>query len=207
MAYANLASATKLSRSTQIISAIGSGGFMQLWTTTPPPSPDLSPNGVMLVALPLSSVAAVASYGVEAALITAPGTGGTNGVYALTITGSGSGATGTFTVSGGVLSSIDMSVAGTNYATPPTLGGFGTAGLTGATATAVMTSVLVFNTITTATAAATGVAGWARVTTSGNVGILDLDVGTTNDFSVVMDNTFINMGGSVACSAQVMIEA
>ena len=208
MAYVNLASATKLSRASQIISAIGSGGFMQLWTTTPPPSPDLSPNGVMLVSLPLSSVAAVASYGVQGGLITAPGTGGTNGLYALAIvSGSGSNASGTYTVSGGVLTAIDIAVAGNNYATPPTFAGFGTAGLTGAAATAVITAVLVFNALSTATAVATGVAGWARVTNSSNVGIIDLDVGTTNASSVVMDNTFISMSGSVSCTAQVMVEA
>lgn len=207
MAYVNLASATKLARTSQIISAIGSGGFMQLWTTTPPPSPDITSSGELLVSLPLSSVAAVGSYGVESGLVTAPGTGGTNGLYDLTITGSGSGAAGTYTVAGGVLSAITITVAGENYATPPTLGGFGTAGLTGATATAVMTATLIFNTISTATAVATGIAGWARVTNASLVGIIDLDVGTTNASSVVMGNTYIAMGGSVACSAQVMIEA
>jgi hypothetical protein len=208
MAYANLASATKLGRANQIITAIGSGGFLQLWTATAPASPDLAPNGVMLASLPLSTTPAVASYGLAAGAITAAGTGGSNGEYNLTITGgSGSGALGTFSVVGGILASIMIGNVGSGFITPPTLGGFTSAGLTGAAASAVMTATLVFNAISTATAVATGNAGWARVVTSGGVGIIDLDVGITNAFSVVMDNTFVSHGGSVACSAQVLIEA
>ena len=65
----------------------------------------------------------------------------------------------------------------------------------------------VFNTITSAAGLATGVASFVRVSTSSGVGIIDLDVGTTNSYSVVMDNTFINLGSNVTCSADILIES
>lgn len=206
MAIANLASTTKLSRATEIITAIGSGGFMQLWTGTIPVSPDLAPHGTRLVSLPLADIAGVASYGVQQAVVTAAGSGGVIGDFDLLIVGDGEGAAGFFSVAAGVLQSITIDDAGHGY-TAATLGGFGTAGLTGATATAVLTATVVFNPILPATAVATGHVGWARITDADEVGILDLDVGTTNAATVVMDNTFISSGDAVACSAQVLIEA
>lgn len=207
MAYVNLASATKLNRATQIVNAIGSGGFFQLYTTTPPANPDLPPTGTLLASLPLSLVPAVASYGILGGVVTAPGSNGSNGQYALAINGDGTDAAGFFTVSGGVLASITISEVGNGYTTPPTFDGFGTAGLVGATAVPVMTATIVFNDILTATAVAGGNAGWARVTDANNVGVIDFDVGPTNDFAVVMENTFVTQGGAVSCTAQILIEA
>lgn len=77
-----------------------------------------------------------ASAGVIGARITAAGSGGTNGTFALGWTGgSGSGAAGTFTVAGGVLSDISITARGTYTVAPaPTFAA--SAGLTGAAATA-----------------------------------------------------------------------
>jgi hypothetical protein len=208
MAYANLASATKLSRANQVITAIGDGGYLQLWTGSPPASPDVAATGTLLASLPLSSTPAVASYAVGDAVITAVGSGGTNGEYAVAFSGgNGTNAAATFTVAAGSLSQIVITNVGSGYTSVPTMGGFGAAGLTGASAIAVLTATLVFNAISTATAVATGNAGWARIVNQNSTGIVDLDVGVTNAASVVMSNTFIVQGGSVSCSAQVLIEA
>lgn len=207
MGYVNLASLTKQHRASQLITDIGTDGVMNLYTGSYPSSPDLAPAGYLLASLPLSITAGVASLAVQSGLVTAAGTSGTDGVYALTITGGGgTGAAGTFVVSGGALASIVISNNGYGYTGPPTLSGFGTAGLSGATATAVMTGIMVFNAISTVMAVATGIAGFVRVATSGGVGIIDLDIGTTNAYSVVINNTYINSGGSVSCSADVLIE-
>jgi hypothetical protein len=129
-------------------------------------------------------------------------------VYALVITGGGgTGAVGTFTVQAGVLHAIAINNNGFGYTTRPTFSGFANAGLSGATAAAVMTGVAVFNTISTATAVATGTAGFVRVVTSSGVPILDLDVGTTNAFSIIMNNTFLSSGDSVSCTSEILIEA
>lgn len=209
MAYVNLAAATKLHRANQIITDIGTAGFMLLYTGSPPTGPDLTAPGTLLVTLPLSSVAGVASYAVQTTSVVSAGTSGTDGSYALTFTGGGgSGAVGYYTVVAGVIANVIISNPGSGYTSVPTLGGFTTAGLTGASVLAVMTGMITFNTITTATAVATGIAGWARITLADGVtGIMDLDAGTTNASSVVMSSTMIVTSGAVSCSAEVLIEA
>jgi len=67
------------------------------------------------------------------------GSGYTNGTYNLIITGGGgSGCTGTFTISGGVLSSISILSAGTGYTSAPTFSFANAPNGTGAGATAVI---------------------------------------------------------------------
>lgn len=73
--------------------------------------------------------------GIASTHITAPGTGGTNGTFALAFTGgTGSGAAGNFTVAGGVLTNITITNGG-SYTVAPTLSFVASTGLTGATAT------------------------------------------------------------------------
>lgn len=63
-----------------------------------------------------------------------PGYGGTAGTYALTFSGGGgSGATGTYTVSGGKVTSVSITAGGTSYTSTPTVGFGGSSGIQGAT--------------------------------------------------------------------------
>jgi hypothetical protein len=79
------------------------------------------------------------SNGVALAIVTAGGSGGTNGTFALTFSGGGgTGAAGTFLVIAGALESIAITNPGTGYTTAPTLSFAASMGLTGATATAVL---------------------------------------------------------------------
>lgn len=206
--YTNLASITKKNRADQIITSIGSNGLMNFYSGSIPLSPDLTPSGTLLASLPLSTIAGVSSLAFYNSVITNPGTGGNDGTYNLVITGGGgNGAAGTFSVVGGILKTISISNNGYGYTSSVTLGGFGGASLSGASAISIMTGIMVFNTITSATGLATGVASFVRVSTSSGTGIIDLDVGTTNSYSVVMDNTFINLGSAVTCSADILIES
>jgi hypothetical protein len=67
------------------------------------------------------------------------GSGYTNGIYPLVVTGGGgSGCSGVFTISGGVLSSIVIGNAGTGYTSAPTLSFPGAGAGTGASATATL---------------------------------------------------------------------
>lgn len=209
MAYVNIASLTKRHRASQIITDIGADGRLLIYTGSVPASPDMAATGILLANLALSNVAAVASFAVQDAVISDPGSAGTNGSYSLTFTGGGgTGATGYFIVSANECTSVVISDPGHGYTSAPTIGGFGTASLSGTIVLPVMTALVTFNAISTATAVGTGTAGWARVTQSDiTVGILDLDIGITNAASVVIDNTTILSGGSVSCSAQVLIEA
>lgn len=204
MPYANLASTLKKQRTTAINDAIGPYGWLELHTSMAPASPDLVSNDVLLAKLSLSNIAGVVSLAVQSGVVTASGTGGTNGVFALSIDGN---AEGVFQVSGGALISTSITDIGSGYETVPNLRGFETAGLSGASAIAIMTSILTFNLIATATALATGNVGWARITTNSGAGIIDLDVGTTNASSIMMTNTFISAGGPVTCAPNVLIEA
>jgi hypothetical protein len=68
-----------------------------------------------------------------------PGSGYTNGTYPLGVSGGGgSGCTGTFTISGGGLTSITIVDAGTGYTSAPTLSFPGAGAGTGASATATL---------------------------------------------------------------------
>ena len=73
--------------------------------------------------------------------ITTPGSGGTNGTFALAFTGgTGSGAAGTFTVAGGALTAINITNGG-SYTVAPTLSFAASTGLTGAAATVTLAQV------------------------------------------------------------------
>jgi hypothetical protein len=207
MAYVNLAAATKSHRANQIVADLGTSGLMSLYTGAIPASPDIPTTGTLLATLPLAPEAAVVSLGVREAVISDPGSGGVDGTYALTFSGGGGfGAAGYFIVASTVMVSVVISATGSGYDTAPTIGGFGTAGLTGGAVTPVMTAIISFNPMTTATAVGTGAIGVARFTTADATPILDLDVGTTNDFSVVTNNLNVMAGGSVSCTAEVLIE-
>src|SRR5882672_9261845 len=189
MPYVNLASTTKRHRASQIVSDLGTSGLMKLYGGTIPASPDVAAAGILLATLPLAPVAAVVSLGVQEAVITAPGSGGNDGTYGLTFSGGGGlGAAGTFTVTAGIVASVLISATGAGYTSAPTIDGFATAVLTGANITPVMTAIITFNTMSTATAVASGLVTFARLTTADGTPILDLDVGTTNDASVVTTN-------------------
>lgn len=208
MAFVNLASLTKLHRANQIIADIGTNGLMLLYTGTVPASPDFTVTDTLLATLPLSSTAGVSSLVVQSAAITNAGTLGTDGTYSMTITGGGgSGAAGYFVVAGNSITQTVISDPGFGYTSAPTISGFTAAGLSGASLSPVMTALISFNAISSATAVATGNAGYARVATSASTPIIDLDVGTTNASSVMMNTTFITDGGAVTCSAEVIIEA
>lgn len=69
--------------------------------------------------------------------LTAAGSGYTDGTYDLSFSGSGSGASGTYTVSGGVVSSLSLDTNGTGYSTAPTVS-FPSGGGSGASATALL---------------------------------------------------------------------
>lgn len=208
MAFVNLASAAKLHRANQIVADIGSNGLMLLYTGTVPASPDFTVTDTLLATLPLSSTAGVVSLVVQLAAISNAGTLGTDGTYSMTITGGGgSGAAGYFVVSGNSITETVISDPGFGYTSAPTISGFTAAGLSGASLTPVMTALISFNAISSATAVATGNAGYARIATSASRPIIDLDVGTTNAASVMMNTTFVTDGGAVTCSAEVIIEA
>ena len=73
---------------------------------------------------------------IAATLITAVGSGGTNGTYTLGISGGGgSGATGTYTIASNKLSSISITNPGSGFTSAPTLS-FPSGGLAGAAASA-----------------------------------------------------------------------
>jgi hypothetical protein len=98
------------------------------------PIPGLSV-GVNLVKVP---------RGVAGATVLQPGTGGTDGTYALTITAAsgdtGSGAAGTYVISGGIVTAITITAVGDNYLVPP-IATFPLGGITGATATVTVNNV------------------------------------------------------------------
>lgn len=77
--------------------------------------------------------------GVAALASVVAGSGGTNGTFPLAFTGgAGTGAAGVFTVAGGAVVSTTLTYSGDSYATPPTVSFAASAGLTGASATAVI---------------------------------------------------------------------
>lgn len=80
--------------------------------------------------------------GVTSTTITAPGTGYTNGTYALGVSGGPTGFEGTYTVSGNVVTSVSITNPGlATGTTAPTLS-FPSGGGTGATATATVSSII-----------------------------------------------------------------
>lgn len=93
-------------------------------------------------ALPSES-AAIPTAGVLGGAVTAAGSGGANGTFALGISGGGgSGAAGIFTVAGGVLTSVDMTAYGSGYTSNPVFSFAASAGLTGATVSIQLASLL-----------------------------------------------------------------
>ena len=129
MAYINLAPSLKTSRAQAIVTAIGSSGYLDIYSGTQPSDPSVAATGTRLAHCPLSATAG--------------------------------------TVSGGVLT---------------------------------------FNAITTDSAAVAGTAGYARITTSAGVGIIDADVAVSGA-SVTINSTAIAAGGPVVISSVVLTEA
>lgn len=87
--------------------------------------------------------AAIPNSGILGAIITAGGSGGTDGTFALGISGGGgSGAVGTFTVTGGTVTDITMTNPGSGYTSNPTFSFSASAGLTGVTTTRQLASLL-----------------------------------------------------------------
>jgi hypothetical protein len=216
--YINLASTDKKARAAQINTDIGASGTMRLYTGSAPPSPDYPATGTLLVALPLSSPAAVASYSVQSATINTPGSGGTSGAQLVAgTTGTGVRFQAAVNIVGGVIASITSlvipgtySLAPTLFSSEPVVGG----GVTGATFSLVLTGQLIFNSITQAVAIASGLAGYARISAIGGsgpsqdhaVGIIDLDCGISNA-AVTMNTISIVIGAPVLCSTEVLTEA
>jgi len=90
----------------------------------------------------IKATAATSLSGVTAVTIAAAGSGGTDGTFALAFSG-GAGTdiiapTGTFTVSGGAVTAVTITQRGGGYTTAPTISTAASAGLTGATLTAVL---------------------------------------------------------------------
>lgn len=84
------------------------------------------------------TVETVSSTSLYSVTIVTAGSGYTNGTYALSFTGGGgSGAAGTYTVTGNTVTSISISNRGTGYTSAPSVG-FPSGGGTGATATAIL---------------------------------------------------------------------
>lgn len=80
------------------------------------------------------TVTQILDSSIHSITITAAGSGYTNGTYALSFTGGGgTGAAGTYTVSGNVVTSISLTAEGSGYTSTPTIG-FPSGGGTGATA-------------------------------------------------------------------------
>lgn len=210
MSYVNLASVSKLARTSQLNTAIGSGGNLLIFTGSPPPSPDYPTSGTLLVTLPLASPAATASYAVQSASINTAGSGGVNGAQLVTgTTGTGTKFQASVTVTGGAITAVlTIAVAGAYSVLPsvPTNEPVTGAGLTSASLSLVMTAQLVFGAIAQANAVATGSAGYARIQTSGGIGVVDLDCGTSNA-SVLMNTLTINTGGPVQVSTDILTEA
>lgn len=91
-----------------------------------------------------SAYASVLPRGVTGTTALVAGTGGANGTFALSFSGGSiSGAAGTFTVAGGAVTAINITNPGLGSGTtPPTLSFTASAGLTGASATAVVGSLI-----------------------------------------------------------------
>lgn len=183
---------------------------MQLFTGSPPISPDYPPNGTLLVALPLSSTAGTASLTVQSLVITNAGSGGTTGAQLVTgTTGTGTRFQASVTIAGGAIVAILGIVIAGVYSMAPTLLSnepVSGAGLVGASLGLVLTGQLIFNPITLASATAAGVVGYARIVTAAGVGVIDLDCGTSNA-SVIMNTTTLALNGPVLCSAEILLEA
>ena len=108
-----------------IVPTISSGVITALTISTP---------GSFYITTPTITI----SSGITGTTSIVGGSGYTNGVFTLGINGgSGSGCTGTFTISGGALTSISITSPGTGYTSAPTLS-FSVAGGTGASATATL---------------------------------------------------------------------
>ena len=92
------------------------------------------------------SAAEGVSQGVLSLTITGAGTGGANGQFALAFSGgSGSLAAGTFTVSGGAVTAVNLTKRGKSYTGAPTVSVAASTGLSGATVTAAIGNYAVPN--------------------------------------------------------------
>lgn len=214
--YINLSSVVKLNRAQVINSAIGNNGLLQVYSGSPPPSPDYPATGTLLASLPLATSAGTAGYAVQQASINSAGVSGTDGIALVTgTTGVGVMFQISVQISGGSMIAIQaISLAGA-YTTPPTditnepVTG---AGLLGASLALVMTGQLSFNPIPQATILATGTAGYARLTdTTGLIGVMDLDVNVmqqngTPSPAVIVNTTSLVMGGPISVLTDIILE-
>lgn len=90
----------------------------------------------------------------------------------------------------------DTAATGTLLGTLPLSSVFGTSA----------SGVLTANAIIQANAVATGTAAWARVQTSGGVGVIDMDVGTSGA-SLNLNTTAIVSGGPIQITSLTLTEA
>lgn len=141
-----------------------------------------------------ASTANALSKGVKSITGLVAGSGGTNGTFNLAFSGgSGTGAAGYFVVAGGTITSVVITTSGYGYVTAPTISFAASAGLTGASATAVISqNVLVTEYFSVPVAGtndslilyrvdagpvATEVVRYASASIAGNVGLLMRDMG------------------------------
>lgn len=102
----------------------------------------LNPLAWSAAALPATD-AQLPAMVLNTAYISAAGSGGANGTFALAISGGGgAGAAGTFTVAGGAVTDVSITSVGAGYTSNPTIALTASAGLTGASVLPIMADVL-----------------------------------------------------------------
>lgn len=214
--YINLSSTTKLNRAAVINTAIANG-LLQVYSGSPPSSPDYPPTGTLLATLNLPTPAATAVYSVQQATVNYAGTSGTDGQALLT----GTTGTGVFCqvnvqiLMGIIVSILSIALAGAYTVIPIDITNEPVTGssLQGATLALVMTGQLIFNPIPQSTILVTGIAGYARITDpTGLIGIMDLDIDIAQPFgtpnpSVVVNTTSLVAGGPISVLTDVLVEA
>jgi hypothetical protein len=87
------------------------------------------------------TVTEIINTSVHSITLTSGGAGYTNGTYALGITGTGTGATGTYTVTGGAVTAVALTAVGSGYTAPPTITFPSGGGTTGAVASASLNAI------------------------------------------------------------------
>lgn len=179
MATLTLSSAAKQARLTSLNTLLGNSALIKIFTGSIPASPDIPPAGTLLSTLTGSAAGFGTVLGSAVNLLTlgAPGAGYTSAPTVSFTGGGGTGAAATAIIAGGALSQITITNPGSGYTTPPTVtltaGGFSTAA---AAPVAVLGAVLQAGTIAQDNSAvASGVPGWARLSSSANAAVLDVD--------------------------------
>jgi hypothetical protein len=214
--YINLSSVIKLNRALVINSTIGANGLLQVYSGSPPPSPDYPATGTLLASLPLATSAATAFYCVQQAIINNPGVNGTDGTSLVSGT-TGSGVMCQISVqilNGAIFAVQAISLPGAYVTSPtditnePVIG----AGLAGATLSLVMTGQLNFTSIPQSIILTSGTAGYARLTdNTGIIGMMDLDInviqpsGSPNP-SVIINTMNLVQGGPISVLTNILFE-